>query len=234
MNDTDFDSSLIAAAFRIAGREGWMRVSVVAACREAGLPLARARTRFPSRGHILVRFGQMADQHALTDAAADGPIRDRLFDLLMRRFDALNAHRDGVKALMRALPFDPATAMLLACATGNSMRWMLQAAGVTATGPRGDLQAKGLTAVWLWVLRTWEQDESEDLSQTMAAVDQALGRAEWFAGMLGATRSDEATAPSGDAGGIDTTDQPPPDFEAISEPPPDPDMPDESSDNSKP
>lgn len=227
MSDTDFDTSLIAAAFRIAARDGWMRVSVVAACREAGLSLVEARVRFPSRGHILARFGQMADQYALTDAPAEGPVRDRLFDLLMRRFDALNARRDGVKALMRALPFDPPTALLLACATRASMGWMLRAAGVTGTGVRGELQAKGLTAVWLWALRTWERDETEDLSQTMAAVDQALGRAEWFAGMVGATGSEAPLAAADDAAEADLTDQPPPDFEAISEPPPDPDMPDE-------
>ena len=84
MSDADFDSALIAAAFRLAARDGWTRVSVVAACREAGLPLTEARTRFPTRGHILVRFGQMADQFALTDAPDEGPVRDRLFDLLTR------------------------------------------------------------------------------------------------------------------------------------------------------
>ena len=70
------------------------------------------------------------------------------------------------RTLLRALPFDLRTALLLTCATRNSMRWMLQAAGIPATGLRGDLQAKGLTAVWLWGLRAWERDESADLSQT--------------------------------------------------------------------
>jgi len=188
MSESDFDAALIAAAFRHAADEGWQRVTVAAACRAAGLSIAEARTRFPTRTHILLRFGQLADQFALEDAPAEGPIRDRLFDVLMRRFDALNAHRDGVKALLRALPFDPKTALLLACATRNSMRWMLQASGIPATGLRGDLQVKGLTAVWLWGVRAWERDDSADLSQTMAAVDSALGRAEWFTGILDRVR----------------------------------------------
>ncbi len=64
------------------------------------------------------------------------------------------------------------------------MRWMLQAAGVTATGPRGELQVRGLLAVWLWAIRAWERDTSDDLSGTMAAIDAALGRAERVANWL--------------------------------------------------
>ena len=133
MSDSEFDMALVTAAFRLAGEEGWRNVNVAAAARAAGLSLAEAGTRFPSRAAILLRFGRLADQAALRDAAAEGPVRDRLFDLLMRRFDVLQAHRAGVKAVLRALPTNPPTALLLACATKRSMRWMLQAAGVTAT-----------------------------------------------------------------------------------------------------
>jgi ubiquinone biosynthesis protein COQ9 len=178
MSETDFDTALVAAAFRLAGEGGWRKVNAVAAARAAGLSLPEARARFPSRAAILLRFGRLADQAALAGAASEGPVRDRLFDLLMSRFDVLQAHRAGVKALLRTLPTDPATALLLACATRRSMRWMLQAAGITATGPQGELQVRGLLAVWLWGVRAWERDPSEDLSHTMAAVDTALGRAE--------------------------------------------------------
>ncbi len=184
MTDTAFDTALITAAFRLAGESGWRKLNVPDAARAAGLSLAEARGRFPSRGSILLRFGVLADQAALLDAPSEGPVRDRLFDLLMRRFDALQAHRSGIKALLRALPTDPAAALLLACASKRSMRWMLQAAGVSATGPRGELQVRGLFAVWLWGVRAWDKDESEDLSGTMAAVDTALQRAEQAASWL--------------------------------------------------
>jgi ubiquinone biosynthesis protein COQ9 len=184
MTDTEFDAALVAAAFRLAGEEGWRKINVAAAARAAGLSVAEARGRFPSRSAILLAFGRLADQTALQDVPSEGPERDRLFDLLMRRFDVLQAHRAGVKALLRTLPTDPPAALLLACATKRSMRWMLQGAGVTATGPRGEVQVRGLLAVWLWAVRAWERDESEDLSGTMAAVDMALRRAEQIASWL--------------------------------------------------
>ena len=226
MTDTEFDSALIAAAFRLAAQDGWMRVSVAAACREAGLPLSQARGRFPSRSHVLVRFGRMADQVALQDAPTEGTVRDRLFDLLMRRFDAMNVHRDGLLALLRALPVDPGSAMLLACATRSSMRWMLDATGVPTFGLSGELRVKGLLGVWLWGLRAWERDDTEDLTHTMAAVDQALGRAEWFANMIAGHRDAEAPSPSAfDDAEPDPSDVLPPDVAPIIDPVPDPEEP---------
>ncbi|HSZ94407.1 MAG TPA: TetR family transcriptional regulator [Acetobacteraceae bacterium] len=186
MDDAAFDRALIAAAFQIAAESGWSAVNVAVAARAASLPLARARERFPGRVAILLRLGRMADQAALAEAPSDGPVRDRLFDLLMRRIDALQAHRAGVLALLRALPAEPPIALLLALATRRSMRWMLQAAGVLPTsGVRGELRVKGLVAVWLWTIRAWRSDESQDLSATMSALDVALRRAESAAEWLG-------------------------------------------------
>ena len=188
MTDTEFDNALISAALRLAGEEGWRSVNAVKAARAAGLPLPEARGRFPSRFSILLRFGQLADRAALQDAPAGGSVRDRLFDSLMRRFDMLQTHRAGVKAVLRAMPTDPAAALLLACASKRSMRWMLQGAGVSATGLIGEIQVRGLLAVWLYAVRAWERDESEDLSGTMAAIDKALDRAEKAASWLNVQR----------------------------------------------
>jgi hypothetical protein len=184
MDDTDFDQALVTSAFALAGVSGWASVSVAAAARDAGLPLERARARFAGRDAILMRFGRLADQMALTGAATDGPPRDRLFDIVMRRFDALQAHRAGVQAVMRELPTHPALALGLGLATQASMAWMLEAAGIAATGLSGMLRTKGLTLVWIYTLRAWDRDDSADLSGTMAALDRALTRAEQFGDML--------------------------------------------------
>ena len=130
MDDDTFDRALIGAAFAQAAELGWRHVSVAGAARAAGLPLPRARARFPSRGALLLRLGRIADQAALAEMSGEGSVRDRLFDLVMRRIDVLQAHRAGVLALLRALRCEPPTAALLACATRRSLRWLAQAAGV--------------------------------------------------------------------------------------------------------
>jgi ubiquinone biosynthesis protein COQ9 len=197
MSGTEFDTALVTAAFRLAGEEGWGKINVAKAARAAGLSVAEARGRFPSRALILLRFGRLADQAALLDVSDEGSVRDRLFDLLMRRFDVLQTHRAGVKALLRSLPTDPPAALLLACANKRSMRWMLQGAGLTVRGASGALQVRGLLVVWLWAIRAWERDESDDLSGTMAAVDSALKRAEQVASWLPGRRPAPPAASSG-------------------------------------
>jgi ubiquinone biosynthesis protein COQ9 len=181
MTDDEFDASLVDAAFSLGAAEGWRKVSAGAAARHAGLDLARARARFPGRGAILKRFGTLADAHALTGALQDGSVKDRLFDILLRRFDFLQTHRAGVIALFRVAPLEPALGAWLAAETLRSMGWMLEGAGVSSRGVRGEIRKRGLAAVWAWGVRAWLRDESEDLSATMAATDTALLRAEQIA-----------------------------------------------------
>ena len=211
MSEVDFDSALIAAFFRLVAEKGLARANVAEAARATALSLAEARARFPSRAAVLLRFGRKADQAALADVPSEGSVRDKLFDLLMRRFDALQAHRAGVIALMRALPSEPPIALLLACATRRSMRWMLHAAGVATAGLRGELRIRGLVAVWLWTLRAWERDESADLSGTMAALDVALRRAERLADWLGGGApkpGSDTESPTADASAADLGAEP--------------------------
>lgn len=194
LSDDAFDDAMIAACLRMAAAVGWSGLRIAAAAQSAGLPLARARLRFPSRGALLIRLGRLADAAALAEASRDGSARDRLFAMLMRRLDVFQAHRDGVLALLSGLPFRPRTTIFLGALTLRSMRWMLDAADVDTTGPLGRLRVKGLAAVWLWTLRAWRRDETADLATTMAALDQALARAERYAGWLpGSLRSAAAT-----------------------------------------
>jgi hypothetical protein len=142
-----------------------------------------------------MRFGVLADQAALGETAPEGPVRDRLFDMIMRRIDVLQAHRAGMIALLRYLPSDPPAALLLAMLSRRSMEWLLAGAGVSTHGVRGALRVKGLLAVWLWTVRAWQRDESEDLGATMAALDTALQRAERAAGWLQGRSSPPAPPP---------------------------------------
>ncbi|MGA9867889.1 MAG: TetR family transcriptional regulator [Acetobacteraceae bacterium] len=209
MSDAEFDKALLGAAFALAGAAGWDAVTVAEAARSANLDLARARERFPGRAAILLRLGRSADQAALAQAPAEGTVRDRLFYLLMQRIDVMQDHRAGVLALMRRLPRDPGTALLLACATRRSMRWLLDAAGVPTAGLRGELRVRGLCGVWLWVMRAWQHDETEDMAATMSALDAALRRAERLAPWLGGAAAHPAP-PEADANAEAAPDVEPP------------------------
>ena len=185
MTDSEFDEALVAAVLSEAGLRGWRATSVVEAARSAGLALARVRTRFPSKVNVLIRLGTMADQAALSDATPADAVKDRLFDMIMRRFDVLQAHRSGVLAVLDAAAMDPALGLYLGRLSTRSMAWMLEGAGISAVGLRGMLRAQGLLGVWLWSVRAWREDDSLDLAATMTAVDKALDRAAELARYIG-------------------------------------------------
>ena len=199
MTDHEFDHALVAAFLAEAGERGWRAASVAAAARRAGLPLARARSRFPVRLVVLMRLGEQADRAALEGAGAESeaatplPARELLFDMLMRRLDVLQENRAGVLALFASLPFDPGAALALAGATGRSMAWMLAGAGVETTGFGGVLRINLLSGAWLYAVRAWQADESADLSGAMAALDRALDRIGGFDGVFARPTTDGST-----------------------------------------
>lgn len=200
MTDHDFDAAVVAAVFTEAGLRGWRRASLVEAPRAAGLDLVRVRQRFPSKLVVLMRFGSLADQAALTGAATDGPVKDRLFDILMRRFDMLQAHRAGVLAVLDAAVMDPLLGLFLARLSARSMEWLLEGAGISASGLRGRLRVKGLLGVWLWSVRAWREDDSIDLAATMTATDKALDRAAELARSFGDGAEAETGEPRAEPG----------------------------------
>lgn len=185
MNNHDFEIALVDAAFALGAERGWSSVSVAATARHARLDPSRARELFPCTGTILRKFGQQADSAVLLHPATDESVKDRLFDILLRRFDFLQERRAGVLALMRHLPLCPPMAVALAEMHLVSMGWLLEGAGIGATGFSGELKKRGLLAVWLYALRVWSTDESPDLAATMAAVDSALAKADAFIARFG-------------------------------------------------
>ncbi|MEQ9447880.1 MAG: hypothetical protein RLN70_03125, partial [Rhodospirillaceae bacterium] len=108
----------------------------------------------------------------------DDTPRDRLFELMMRRFDVLNKHREGFRSIITATTRDPCGASVVACRLHHSLSSLLTAAGISTRGFIGLVRIKGLAAVGAYALRAWLKDDSADMAKTMAALDKALARAE--------------------------------------------------------
>jgi AcrR family transcriptional regulator len=173
---------IIDAALALVAARGWRNVSLAAVADEAGLPILRVYRVFPSKTAILCGLFRRIDEAVLVAPPdAEERPRDRVFDLLMRRFDALQPYRAPLEALRRDLRADPVTAVALGGALLRSMRLMLEAAGIACHGVGGALAVKLTAAAYLAAARTWSRDESPDLAPTMAALDRRLrGIERWF------------------------------------------------------
>lgn len=201
MSPTPSDQTLIAALWRVIAAHGWPGLTMRRLAAEAGTNTAALREGFPTRLDILLLHGRVMDQAVLagTVPGQGGSARDRIFDVLMRRLDAMQPHRAGILRLFEDMRRDPALALALAPHIGIAMRWMLESAEVEAKSCEARLLALGLAGVWLATIRAWARDDSPDMGATMAALDSALDRAERIARPLGLLRGEATPPPSAEA-----------------------------------
>jgi AcrR family transcriptional regulator len=177
----------VQAALDLAAEKGWARVTMQDIADASRCGLAELHDIFDGRSDILAAYGRLIDRKVLESAGMperDAPERDRLFDVMMERFDILNENREAVVSILESFRRDPKQAIISLPHLGQSMVWMLEAAGIEANGPRGALTVVGLTGVYLYALKAWLDDDSEDMEKTMAALDKALERAEGVAGKV--------------------------------------------------
>ena len=152
----------------------------------AGMSLADLRGEFASPLAILAAHVKELDRQVLSGGDADmdeEDPRERLFDVLMRRLEMLAPHKDAVRSLMRSARRDPPLALALNAMTVRSLQWMLTAAGINASGPKGMVRSQGLALLYANVLRTWVDDD-DDQTRTLAALDSQLARGQRFVGLL--------------------------------------------------
>lgn len=186
---------IIDAALAQVATQGWRNLSLGAVASAAGMPILRVYRAFGSKQAILRGLFRRVNERVLAEvppAEAGERPRDRLFDLLMRRFDALQAHKPALEVLARELWGDPITAACAGSSLLHSIRWTLEAADISTGSWRGAVAVKLTAAAYLSAMRVWQRDDSPDLAQTMAALDARLRRIEgWLVPGYGSRRHGE-------------------------------------------
>jgi AcrR family transcriptional regulator len=153
----------------------------------ANVTLSELRNLFASKIAILAAHMKEIDRAVLAGGDADmaeEPPRERLFDVQMRRLEALAPHKDAVRTLAHSAMRNPGLAIALNGLAVRSQQWMLTAADINASGPKGMMRAQGLALLFASVLRTWVNDDDSGLARTMAALDRALARGQGWSSLL--------------------------------------------------
>jgi AcrR family transcriptional regulator len=184
---TSADTVLDAFLALIAGK-GYAEVTLRDVAAAADLGLADLYRLYPDKVALVAAFMARIDAAVLAgtprQADPEETARDRLFDVMMRRYDALRPHREALRALRRAGTRDPLLALALGPALRRSMGGMLEAAGLASDGFPGALRQNGLLAIHYAVSRVFDRDDTIDLSTTMAALDSRLKVAERWSQLL--------------------------------------------------
>ncbi|HML07432.1 MAG TPA: TetR/AcrR family transcriptional regulator [Xanthobacteraceae bacterium] len=178
---------IIAAFLALLTEKPFEEIGLAEIAARAGVSIAQLRDEFSSTLAIIAAHIKTIDRAVLAgdfSDMAEEPARERLFDVLMRRLEVLAPHRQAVGSLLRSARRNPPLALALNGLVTRSQQWMLTAAGINASGPRGIICAQGLAVLFGSVVRTWVHDDDPGLARTMAALDRALARGQRFAGFL--------------------------------------------------
>lgn len=163
---------IVAAAMRIAAERPWGEITLLDIADAAGLSLAELRASFGSKANVLTAFNKAIDDEVLRKArpSAGQPARDRLFEVLMARFDAMQPYKSAIRSILKS----PSADGPLLWSLVRSQHWMLAAAGLDSEGTIGRARMAGLASVYSAAFRTWLDDDDPGLARTMAVLDRRL------------------------------------------------------------
>jgi AcrR family transcriptional regulator len=192
-SERDDKPDLLAMAFDIIAETGWIGFSFADLAEQAGLSMTDVRRQFRGRADLLDQLSSRLDQAMLAFDPKDMeglPPKDRVFELIMSRLEAMAPYRAGLLRLMRDARTDPALLAMTACRLDRSIAWLQDAAGL-ADGRNTSLlkhiklkvQRRVLGVIYVQALNSWASDDSTDLAKTMAALDKQLRRLEGLAGL---------------------------------------------------
>ncbi|KPH80269.1 hypothetical protein [Bosea vaviloviae] len=177
---TDPRKQVVEALMRLAATRRWDEIELGDIATEADLPLGKLRGLFPSKLAMLGGLTRIVDDAVLaelSDDLAGEPVRERLFDLVMRRLDALAPYKPGLRRIAPVIRRDPLTMAALNRGAVNSWRYMLASAGIPTEDALGNLRVQGAVLLMARVSEVWLDDDEPELSRTMARLDRELKRA---------------------------------------------------------
>jgi hypothetical protein len=190
---------LARAALSLAASRPWREVTLTDLAQEASRPVSDfyGASLAEAADCVEEAFDRAIGEDLQLDPGQS--VRDRLFDLIMRRFEAMEPHRAAVLAMEQGADRDP---ILMGAAHQRHVRcarWVLALAGLEADGMTGQARSQGLGVIIGQARAAWRGDDAGDFAKTMASLDKNLRRAEEmfgrWAGFEAKPKADEPAAP---------------------------------------
>jgi ubiquinone biosynthesis protein COQ9 len=173
IDQSDVKGRIVAAALRLAAERPWNDVTLRDMAEAAGASLGDLRGVVPSKAAVLTLFNKAIDDDVLRKSPRPSPgqpERDRLFEVMMARFDAMQPYRPAIRSILKS----PTADGRLLWSLVRSQHWMLTAAGLETEGTLGRARIAGLASVYGSAFRTWLDDDDAGLARTMAILDRRL------------------------------------------------------------
>ena len=180
----DLRKKVVEAALKLAGTRGWSAVTLSDIARALKMKPEHLLSQYKDKTDILIAITEAINQSVLKTVkkadlktAQDLPPHERLFEIMMARFDYLQTQREAFLSILRAVKSDPKKSGKLFYAQISVAEVTLSHAGLGTTGLKSQAMILGLLTIYGITLYVWERDNSKDMSKTMAVLDRHLRRA---------------------------------------------------------
>ena len=170
--------------------DGWQSIDLEKLSHECDFDVLNVTGGIRNKIDLLVAFSAFIDTTVNQSIDVDLkdnqiPIRERLLEALLIRFEALAPYKAGVTKLMKTFPPNPTFVVIGSKSLKLSMEATLTAVGLEAKGIQGAIRVKGLCMIFMSGVCAWAKDNSEDLSATTRILDERLKQTENIISNLG-------------------------------------------------
>lgn len=177
--------SLIQAYFEHLAFMGWDGVSYEHLSDQTDLGIETLKERYPASidfikealryGKTLVEGHAQLYQDSLTKNEQESS-KDRLFDSLMLLFDVFAPMRPGIEVAQKKILLSPCLFREVHGDLFDLLACILRQTNINTTSIVGTVKVWAFGVGVLCMGHVWLEDPTEDLSKTMAAVDEKLSR----------------------------------------------------------
>jgi len=177
----DLEYKICVSALRLASTRDWRDLTFEQIAKAARIPVAQAAKHFSGKNEILPAIVRTVTAETIDAIPKPGKrvtAHDRLFEVMMARFDILQKHRKAILSVMEESFRDSKMTCVLLPAQMQAMRETLTFSELAHRGMYQQMATAGLWVVYVATLRVWRYDETIDMTKTMAVLDRNLRLAE--------------------------------------------------------
>ena len=174
---TNFATKVAKALLKLVARKKWRNITLDLIAKTAKVPLKQVHQTYPTTEDILPAIVRYIDRESTKNINPANPkttLNERLFEIIMMRFDTLQVHRKSMISLTKETRTHVQIAKILFPYLMASMQHMLCQANVPQDKASNKLCQLALLGIYQLAIIQWEKDNSRDLSATMAALDKYL------------------------------------------------------------
>ena len=175
---------LIILGFKLIEKKGWKYFSLKSLAKENKSDLESIKIFFKNKSQFLDSFSEMIDNKVLANIDKEefnkNSIKDNLFELIMLRFENLNPYKTGLKILLSDLKKSPVELKKTMKKVLDSMDLFLEIANVKNNYLMDFIKVNIIFIIYSYVFNVWLDDQSSEMSKTMAELDKWLSKAEFY------------------------------------------------------